>query len=226
MGPPPQYPSSYPPPHIYYVAEGHPLGQPVSASASHGSAPPIHLYPPPSHDASHERSRPPMSLTLPQPPHFPEPGYGYGYPLQGPLTSPYQTPGHGFPTMSSEGSGSGTMTEYFPSFSSSSAQPSHSGQPPFPSPSWPPASSRAAPTQLQSARPTGNHGAKTSRQQFTACGACRHRRVKCDLKEKQDTLERETREEEEQGVGPMRGMGARRRKAICTNCEERGTNCV
>jgi hypothetical protein len=46
----------------------------------------------------------------------------------------------------------------------------------------------------------------------------------CDLKENQDALEREAREEE-RGIDPVRGS-ARRRKAICTNCKERSTNCV
>jgi hypothetical protein len=169
-----------------------------------------------------------MSLTLPPPQHYQESAYsGYGYPQQGLLTSPYQTPGgHPIPTLSSGGSGSNAMSEYFPPFP---GQPHHTHPPPsaqaYPSPSWTSGPLRPPAQAPPRAGGGGGSGAKTSRQQFTACGACRHRRVKCDLKEKQDALERETREDEERGVGPVR-VSARRKKAICTNCEERGTNCV
>ena len=73
-------------------------------------------------------------------------------------------------------------------------------------------------------------GAKTSRQQFTACGACRHRRVKCDLKDRQEEAERLAEENEARGtLGPQRraGSGAKGRVRVsCSNCLERGTNCV
>jgi hypothetical protein len=169
-----------------------------------------------------------MSLTLPPPQHYQESAYsGYGYPQQGLLTSPYQTPGgHPIPTLSSGGSGSNAMSEYFPPFP---GPPHHSHPPPsaqaYASPSWTSGPLRPPSQAPARAGGGGGSGAKTSRQQFTACGACRHRRVKCDLKEKQDALERETREDEERGVGPVRAS-VRRKKAICTNCEERGTNCV
>lgn len=70
---------------------------------------------------------------------------------------------------------------------------------------------------------SGTAGTKNPRHQFTACGACRHRRVKCDLRMRQEEAERETALEEAQSgaVGAVR-----RRKVSCTNCRERGTNCV
>ena len=71
------------------------------------------------------------------------------------------------------------------------------------------------------------HGPKTSRQQFTACGACRHRRVKCDLKVRQDEAEQKAAEDKETGTGPVRtNTAARKQKVKCTNCQERGMNCV
>lgn len=81
--------------------------------------------------------------------------------------------------------------------------------------------------QLPSTGPTkgnskGNPN-KVPRHQFTACGACRHRRVKCDLRARQEEAERESMIGDSQsgGNGPLR-----RRKVSCTNCQERGTNCV
>lgn len=64
---------------------------------------------------------------------------------------------------------------------------------------------------------------KVPRHQFTACGACRHRRVKCDLRARQEEAEREAFLDDAQNgsTGPLR-----RRKVSCTNCQERGTNCV
>jgi hypothetical protein len=64
---------------------------------------------------------------------------------------------------------------------------------------------------------------KVPRHQFTACGACRHRRVKCDLRARQEEAERDALLEDSQNgsTGPLR-----RRKVSCTNCQERGTNCV
>jgi hypothetical protein len=61
------------------------------------------------------------------------------------------------------------------------------------------------------------------RHQFTACGACRHRRVKCDLRARQEESEHEAQVEESRGSG---AGTVRRRKVSCTNCQERGTNCV
>ncbi|WVW83759.1 hypothetical protein I302_105780 [Kwoniella bestiolae CBS 10118] len=69
-------------------------------------------------------------------------------------------------------------------------------------------------------------GSKTTRQQFTACGACRHRRVKCDLKDKQEAAEKSTMEDTD-GVGPSRNKGVSKQKKVsCTNCIERGLNCI
>lgn len=66
-------------------------------------------------------------------------------------------------------------------------------------------------------------GTKTTRQQFTACGACRHRRVKCDLKDKQEQVEKTTLSESGGRTGPMREQA---KKIQCSNCLERGLNCV
>ncbi|KAL1413541.1 hypothetical protein Q8F55_001315 [Vanrija albida] len=62
---------------------------------------------------------------------------------------------------------------------------------------------------------------KVPRHQFTACGACRHRRVKCDLRTRQEEAERAAILDDPQGTSPVR-----RHKVSCTNCQERGTNCV
>ncbi|KAI0053838.1 hypothetical protein FA95DRAFT_1551599 [Auriscalpium vulgare] len=74
--------------------------------------------------------------------------------------------------------------------SSSPAQKSPSGSPPYPSPS-----ARRVPGQP-----------KSTRQQFSACGACRMRRVRCDLKDL-----------------PFPGNGQHQQ---CSNCKERGLKCV
>lgn len=83
----------------------------------------------------------------------------------------------------------------------------------LPTSEWSSGSSPQPPT------PAKRHGNGTSgkvpRHQFTACGACRHRRVKCDLRARQDEAEREAV-----------GDDTRRRKVSCTNCQERETNCV
>lgn len=83
-----------------------------------------------------------------------------------------------------------------------------------------------APVASNSLRGRGNAGAaatKNPRHQFTACGACRHRRVKCDLRTRQEEAEREAAVEEAQSGA---SGTIRRRKVSCTNCQERGTNCV
>lgn len=66
-------------------------------------------------------------------------------------------------------------------------------------------------------------GTKTTRQQFTACGACRHRRVKCDLKDKQEQAEEAALLESNGRTGPLREQA---KKVQCSNCLERGLNCV
>ncbi|KAL0580207.1 hypothetical protein V5O48_001800 [Marasmius crinis-equi] len=70
-----------------------------------------------------------------------------------------------------------------------------------PTTSNPSSSSRGAP---YSRRPSGQP--KSSRQQFSACGACRMRRVRCDLKDLPVPLS---------GPNPA-----------CSNCRERGLKCV
>ncbi len=151
--------------------------------------------------------------------------------------SPMQTPFWQTLGSAPTSSGSGAMSEDFPPYSCKTT-PTYAPtqQPSLPSPSWqshvPAASS--APTSSRNTRavtsPTGSSQsqstAKTSRQQFTACGACRHRRVKCDLMDIQEEVERIAAEEDHKGVGPQRGSTARRRKVFCINCIERGTNCV
>lgn len=157
-------------------------------------------------------------------------------------------------TASSNGSNeSAPMSEYFPPYSDSTLAhqqpqqqqyqpPSQQHQafisPPLPSPTWPTAPSTALKTPGSRPEPASaagssqsagsGHGPKTSRQQFTACGACRHRRVKCDLKDKQEQLDRQDAiADAQRGVGPVRTDSATRRKRIiCTNCQDRGMNCV
>ncbi|KAI5122045.1 hypothetical protein M0805_006030 [Coniferiporia weirii] len=65
----------------------------------------------------------------------------------------------------------------------------------------PKSDSSRSPTRRAAAQP------KSSRQQFSACGACRMRRVKCDLKDLQT-------------ANPSAGH------ATCSNCQERGLKCV
>lgn len=102
--------------------------------------------------------------------------------------------------------------------------PMYLGLPPMEWQSQPPSGSPVQ--QPASTGPTkgGAKGnpSKVPRHQFTACGACRHRRVKCDLRARQEEAEREALMDS-QGSG---NSSIRRRKVSCTNCQERGTNCV
>lgn len=87
----------------------------------------------------------------------------------------------------------------------------------------PPQQAPVAATSSRGRANAGAAGTKNPRHQFTACGACRHRRVKCDLRTRQEEAEREAALEEAQsGTSGT----VRRRKVSCTNCQERGTNCV
>ncbi|ORX36756.1 hypothetical protein BD324DRAFT_466027 [Kockovaella imperatae] len=81
-------------------------------------------------------------------------------------------------------------------------------------------SSRSASINSGKAEPSSGNksGAKTSRQQFTACGACRHRRVKCDLKDRQEAAEKQ--------AGSAAKRSGKKIRVSCSNCLERGTNCV
>lgn len=87
----------------------------------------------------------------------------------------------------------------------------------------PPQQAPVVATQSRGRANTATSGTKNPRHQFTACGACRHRRVKCNLRTRQEEAEREAALEEAQSgiTGTVR-----RRKVSCTNCQERGTNCV
>ncbi|EIN07736.1 hypothetical protein PUNSTDRAFT_126687 [Punctularia strigosozonata HHB-11173 SS5] len=70
-------------------------------------------------------------------------------------------------------------------------------------------SSRASPpypTARSTRAASGSHNARSTRQQFSACGACRMRRVRCDLKDL-----------------PLPASGLR---PSCSNCAERGLKCV
>ncbi|KDQ60654.1 hypothetical protein JAAARDRAFT_204482 [Jaapia argillacea MUCL 33604] len=75
---------------------------------------------------------------------------------------------------------------------SSSSRRASSTSPPYPMP----------PPRRSSNKP------KSSRQQFSACGACRMRRVRCDLKDRQQSSTLDI---------PF---------AACSNCKERGLKCV
>ena len=197
--------------------------------------PQLHYYPPPLlHDIppvqQDGRPRPALSLSLPPTP-FGDPKLApyqspMGYaPQQQPGLSPYES-AYGVPLMNSgSASSGGGMSDYFPPFGTVPPQ-AGPGIPAF-SPTW--SSAPPAGPSAKGGRKDGTHnGAKTSRQQFTACGACRHRRVKCDLKDRQEAAELQAAAEDEmKGPGPHRGSAAaRRKKVVCTNCQERGTNCV
>ena len=80
----------------------------------------------------------------------------------------------------------------------------------------------------QSASAGGTSGPKTNRQQFTACGACRHRRVKCDLKLKQEEAGLlEAEERARRGPGPVRTVSdSKKDPIVCTNCKDRHMKCV
>jgi hypothetical protein len=170
--------------------------------------------------------------------------------------SPYYAPysqTQPFTTSSNGSNESAQMSEYFPPYSDSTANhpqqqqyhpPPQQSQPPqafisppIPSPTWQTAPSTAIKTPASRRDPASaggssqsgsGHGPKTSRQQFTSCGACRHRRVKCDLKDKQEEMDhKDAVADAERGVGPVRTDSATRRKRIiCTNCHDRGMNCV
>jgi hypothetical protein len=181
----------------------------------------------------------PPHIVLPGPPPlFSNPenanlpyAYVQGQQAQLSATSTLYSP-ENYVTQGSVGSsGSNTMQDYFPSYDASAFQQ------PLQQPSWivpsqagpsaaaavsrkPPSKSAVRQTSTSS---KGAHANKSTRQQFTACGACRHRRVKCDLKDRQE--EAGIREEEDDdGVGQTRKV--RQKRVQCTNCNERGTNCV
>jgi hypothetical protein len=206
------------------------MGQYYNLSTSlpygHGPSPPIHYFPPPLNQDDQDRARPSLSLDLPPPSALYDPGVlhrsplGYGAQVSPDLqkstavNSPFQTP---LGLVNSDSTSGSAMTDYFPPLET----PLQQHQPL--SPAWPP-QQHAVPVKSQ--RREG--AAKTTRQQFTACGACRHRRVKCDLKDRQERAENlATIEEDDKGLGPQSvASSAKRKRVSCTNCQERGTNCV
>ncbi|WVQ72607.1 hypothetical protein IAR50_002165 [Cryptococcus sp. DSM 104548] len=85
-----------------------------------------------------------------------------------------------------------------------------------------PKASRKTPRNAGTKSGSGS-GTKTTRQQFTACSACRHRRVRCDLKDRMEQAEKASRADGKEGLGPDR---AKAKVVQCTNCIERALNCV
>lgn len=250
------YPNQYGPPAGGFTYQGAPpISSPLQSSFTPHPGPSAQLYAPPAYpDGQRMAKQYPGSLPTspyagPNQASLEQQQMGYPSYQQQPQLSPYYTP-YGQPVVSasSNGSnGSSHMAEYFPPYPQGTpAQQAqsqlYSGQaqisPPFPSPSWqsphlvtPATSSRPDPVSATGSSQSGGsgntHGPKTSRQQFTACGACRHRRVKCDLKDRQEEAERKALEDGEGGVGPVRSNpAARKKKVICTNCQERNMNCM
>nr|ODN88362.1 hypothetical protein L203_02975 [Cryptococcus depauperatus CBS 7841] len=142
------------------------------------------------------------------------------------LPTPYETMPMGMPPLSSHPE---DVSDYLSASNHGQSIPppqmaSHPNAFPLESPtewqSHPPKNARRG--ARQAALRGSNHTAKTTRQQFTACGACRHRRVKCDLKDRQDEFERLAVTESE-GTGPRRG---KQKRIQCSNCLERRLNCI
>ncbi|KAK8864304.1 hypothetical protein IAR55_001551 [Kwoniella newhampshirensis] len=228
-----------PPPHMYYATDDQPAEPPLGLLSN----PPAGYNPP---QIKHVPMS--MSMSLPQRP----PSYPPQFQQQQIVHSPYDHP-PGMPLDSLGSSHSGVMSEYFPPVDNTTvvvgASITTSSVTPVPcmpaiSPTWestipPPIGGGRANAAFARGGihqggnvggPSGGAGgSKTSRQQFTACGACRHRRVKCDLKDKQEQAEKVAEEEgEESGVGPIRkGQGGGKQNRVsCTNCVERGLNCI
>ncbi|WVQ99298.1 hypothetical protein IAU59_006430 [Kwoniella sp. CBS 9459] len=186
----------------------HPMGVPLSSGSSHNDAIPEYFPPlqtPTGMVTGGSSHNPGMTeyfstTVVPGPPHT---GIAVGHPLPSPSTTWQSTIPQPLASSSSN----------IHSRSNTHATTGTSGT-----------HSRAA-TGGGSGEKT--HGSKTTRQQFTACGACRHRRVKCDLKDKQEAAEKIAEEENDRGVGPARGKpGGKSKKVSCTNCVERGLNCI
>ncbi|KDQ17275.1 hypothetical protein BOTBODRAFT_30091 [Botryobasidium botryosum FD-172 SS1] len=75
----------------------------------------------------------------------------------------------------------------------------------------PPAADPSASSTSHNAAHPYSGGPKSSRQQYTACVACRMRRIKCDLKD---------------AVKIAESRGEPPEQAKCTNCVERAFNCA
>lgn len=221
-----------------------------AAMSHHRSSPDQPPYYPPPHppyqpqytDSAPTRPPRPMAISLPQFQPLPYPQQQ----SQPSLTSPYETPLMPMSSTPLSAHHEG-MVDYFSIWNGQNMQPvsdfhQHSFQHHAPPPqhssslslqnqspnewqSQAPRSSRKTGRQPNS-RANGSDSTtstKTTRQQFTACGACRHRRVKCDLKDKQEQVEKTTLSESGGRTGPMREQA---KKIQCSNCLERGLNCV
>ncbi|WVR07145.1 hypothetical protein IAU60_004186 [Kwoniella sp. DSM 27419] len=238
-----------PPPNIYYAGDHQPPGPPVNmnfqgATPSSGpprlnSAMPSVLMPPQHAMPAGYGSEPHTQQQHISPPIIVSPyeatsgmpmGSGSSHnPAMGEYFPPLHTPGLG-----SGSSNPGNMTDYFatPTMGGPSQSTGLSAQPmPLVSPTgnWQSNIPQPNPHGRSNNAPGGKekgHGSKTTRQQFTACGACRHRRVKCDLKDKQEAAEKLAEDDVERGLGPARNKGGKSKKVSCTNCTERGLNCI
>ncbi|OXM82077.1 hypothetical protein C364_00184 [Cryptococcus neoformans Bt63] len=189
------------------------------------------------------RAPPPMTISLPQ---FQPPPYSQQQ-SQTSLPSPFETPLRMPMSSTPLSSHHEGMVDYFSAWEGQHIQPvpdphqhslqhqpllsQHPSSLPLPNHSpkeWQsqaPRSSRKAGRQPNSKATNSDSmsGTKTTRQQFTACGACRHRRVKCDLKDKQEQAEEAALLESNGRTGPLREQA---KKVQCSNCLERGLNCV
>lgn len=218
----PGYPAIYTQQAPFYDQYG--TAMPTDLSPLH--VPPPGPFPPPHVSQPAARPRPDLSIPIPPTLHGqPNTGSQYSpmpfnylpHPQQ---VSPYSEPDYDVRgPFDSASTNSATMTEYFPtmaaqSTSTSPVAPVHGASMQWTSTSTTPARGKAR---------TPGSGPKTSRTQFSSCGACRHRRVKCDLKDRQEQAEREALAAS-RGAGPSRLSNLK--KVSCTNCIERGMNCV
>ena len=199
-----------------------PVPAPPGLQPPHPSRWPTHLsITLPQNIAPSVRTSSPMSLpysaahsvTSPLPP-FGAPFYPDGSPFPSPGLPQVISPGVHSAMSSSLSAVSPALQEYFPQY-----QPNlpTSFQPPFvlpPSGATSPSKRHTGSSRSTSTGSQGRAGAKTTRQQFTACGACKHRRVACDLKDRQAAAVRQTKK------------GAKKSKVSCSNCIARGINCV
>lgn len=200
-----------------------------SGASSHGG-PTVGPSPPHQHGYTPQllpiEQRRALNVNVPMEPVTPTITYGYAQ-VQSQQGSHDQLPP---PSFYSGGFGENTadmdQESAFGAFPSNQVVDGHGYlHPPPPPQDWSAQSGQPSTTtsKRSSKRPSGSTASpgKATRAQYTACGACRHRRVKCDLRARQEDVEREARIEESKGGGPVR-----RRQPSCSNCVERGTNCV
>jgi hypothetical protein len=210
-----------PPPEVHsmqypQLSSAAPQDAQVYYEANTTPARPMHLSLP-------DHRPPPMSLALPITPVYDESGRFISPQYRTGQISPYQPS----PLSAGPHSASSThMTDYFPPYQST---PMTSTQSFMPTPAHGHTALPYISPPLQygyngqpKASGSRSNNAKTGRQQFSACGACRHRRVKCDLREKQEKLQKDNTSSEEAKAESKK----RPRKAICSNCEERGIACM